>query len=62
MAEGYKPVRLVMIDNNTSYKKLYHVKNGFLSSWLQSKTNFGGLDSPVSEFDQKRFSWKLINE
>ena len=56
MAEGYKPVRIVMIDNNTSYKKLYHLKNGFLSSWLQSKTNFGGLDSPVSEFDQKRFS------
>ena len=32
MAEGYKPVRLVMIDNYTSYKKLYHLKNGFLSS------------------------------
>lgn len=35
MAEGYKPVRLVMIDNNTSYKKLYHVKNGFLSSCVR---------------------------
>ena len=32
MAESYKPVRLVMIDNYTSYKKLYHLKNGFLST------------------------------
>ena len=32
MIEGYKPVRVGMLNNYTSYKKLYHLKNGFLSS------------------------------